>query len=106
MPARMPESVSLPVRLRYNDAQGSSQNAGIWRELARFVLNAPLSSAICVNRPVSAWGLYKNDDDQTHSDDLCCRGGQRGGNLARVGAGLSTPRRGLFHGARAFFSRR
>ena len=26
-----------------------------------------------VNGPVSAWGLYKSDDDQTHSDDLCCR---------------------------------
>ena len=26
-----------------------------------------------VNDPVSAWGLYKSDDDQTHSDDLCCR---------------------------------
>ena len=36
-----------------------------------------------VNGPVSAWGLYKSDDDQTHSDDLCCRGGGRGGNLAR-----------------------
>ncbi len=42
-----------------------------------------------VNDPVSAWGLYKSDDDQTHSDDLCCRGGWRGGNLARVGAALS-----------------
>ena len=25
-----------------------------------------------INDPVSAWGLYKSDDDQTHSDDLCC----------------------------------
>ena len=39
-----------------------------------------------VNGPVSAWGLYKSDDDQTHSDDLCCRGGGRGGDLARAGA--------------------
>ena len=31
-----------------------------------------------VNDPVSAWGLYKSDDDQTHSDDLRCRGGWRG----------------------------
>ena len=52
-----------------------------------------------VNDPVSAWGLYKSDDDQTHSDDLCCRFGWRwrGGNLARAGAGLSAAaRRGLF----------
>ena len=39
-----------------------------------------------VNDPVSAWGLYKSDDDQTHSDDLRCRGGWRGGNLARASA--------------------
>ena len=42
-----------------------------------------------VNGPVSAWGLYKSDDEQTHSDDLCCPGGGRGGNLACAGAGLS-----------------
>src|SRR3979409_842231 len=30
-----------------------------------------------VNGPESAWGLYKGDDDQTHSDDLCCRDGWR-----------------------------
>ena len=53
-----------------------------------------------VNDPVSAWGLYKSDDDQTHSDDLCCAlccfGGRRGRNLARAGAaglsGASWPR--------------
>ena len=39
-------------------------------ELAGFVLNAPRSSVIAVSDPVSAWGLYKSDDDQTHSDDL------------------------------------
>src|ERR1700721_684931 len=43
-----------------------------------------------INDPVSAWGLYKSDDDQTHSDDLCCGlcylGGRRGRNLARAGA--------------------
>ena len=55
-----------------------------------------------VNDPVSAWGLYKSDDDQTHSDDLCCAlccfGGRRGRNLACAGAaGLSNfSRRGLF----------
>src|SRR6266404_3898217 len=47
-----------------------------------------------VNGLVSAWGLYKSDDDQTHSDDLCCLDGCRGGNLARAGpAGLSGPPR-------------
>src|SRR5260370_7624653 len=53
-----------------------------------------------VNGPVSAWGLYKSDDDQTHSDDLCCRGGWRGGNFAPAGAGLSAPFpcSGLFDG--------
>jgi hypothetical protein len=35
------------VRLRGNAALRSSQNAGIWPELPGFVLNAPLSSAIC-----------------------------------------------------------
>ena len=48
-----------------------------------------------VNGPVSAWGLYKSDDDQTHSDDLCCPDGRRSGNLARrfacAGAELSAP---------------
>ena len=43
-----------------------------------------------INDPVSAWGLYKSDDDQTYSDDwccdLCCPGGRRGRNLARAGA--------------------
>src|ERR1039458_10506750 len=81
MTVTMPEGVSLSVEASLQRHAGSSQNAGIWRELAGFVLNAPLSSAICVNGPVSAWGLYKSDDDQTHSDDLCCRGGRRCGNL-------------------------
>ena len=53
-----------------------------------------------VNDPVSAWGLYKSDDDQTHSDDLCCGlcclGGRRGRNFARAGAtGLSGASRSL-----------
>ena len=42
-----------------------------------------------INGPVSAWGLYKSDDDQTHSDDLCCLGGGRSGNLARVSLALA-----------------
>src|SRR6266481_2158117 len=56
-----------------------------------------------VNGLVSAWGLYKSDDDQTHSDDLCCLDGCRGGNLARAGpADLSGPSRfGLFGSAPA-----
>jgi hypothetical protein len=59
-----------------------------------------------VNGPVSAWGLYKSDDDQTHSDDLCCRGGWRGGNFARAGAGLSGPPRSVYSTRRALSARR
>ncbi len=59
-----------------------------------------------VNDPVSAWGLYKSDDDQTHSDDLCwldgCHGGGFSRNSACTGAGLSgAPGFGLFDGAPA-----
>ena len=65
------------------------------------------SSAI--NGPVSAWGLYKSDDDQTHSDDLCCLGGGRGGNLAwgipcacqAVAQGYSQPSGPLYSAAPA-----
>lgn len=55
------------------------------------VLNAPLSSVISpVNGPVSAWGLYKGDDDQTHSDDLCRGDGWRRDDAAcTCPAGLS-----------------
>src|ERR1700722_2802134 len=60
-----------------------------------------------VNRPVSAWGLYKSNDEQTHSDDLCRRWGWRGGNRVWLfacprAAGLSgTTGRDLFTGAAA-----
>ena len=50
---------------------------------------------LAVNEPVSALGLYKSNDDHTQSDDLrdCFFriGGDGGGNLACVGAGLSDP---------------
>ena len=52
-----------------------------------------------VNGPVGLGVYTKSDDDQTYSDDLCCRGRWRGGNLARpCPAGLSgpAPRLGLF----------
>jgi hypothetical protein len=55
--------VYVAVRFRGNGAPEGSQIAGIGQESPGFVLNAPLSSAISVNGPVSAWGLYKNDDD-------------------------------------------
>ncbi len=58
-----------------------------------------------INGPVSAWGLYKSDDDQTHSDDLCCLGGGRGGNLAWgfvcAGARLFAALRSLYSAAPA-----
>jgi hypothetical protein len=47
------KSVFEPVRLRSNGIPGLQlqsgiiTNAGTWRELAGFVLNAPLSSAMC-----------------------------------------------------------
>src|SRR5450631_2852736 len=60
-----------------------------------------------INDPVSAWGLYKSDDDQTHSDDLCCDwcylGGWRGRNLARAGAAGSSR---LFERAGALYAGR
>src|SRR5579883_599265 len=50
---------------------------------------------LAVNEPVSALGLYKSNDDHTQSDDLrdCFFriGGDGGGNLVCVGAGLSDP---------------
>src|SRR3978361_577417 len=73
-----------------------------------------------VNRPVSAWGLYKSDDDQTHSDGLCCPGRRLGGNppppsaptgaraLPPRGPGLAPadPRYGRPAGARPLYSDR
>src|SRR5580698_2701435 len=53
-----------------------------------------------IDDPVSAWGLNKSDDDQTHSDDLGCRGGRLSGKLARLGTGLpAAPGSGLLDGA-------
>src|ERR1700710_756795 len=51
-----------------------------------------------VNDPVSAWGLYKSDDDQTHFYDLCRDDGRRGDGFARTGAAelSGTARSGLF----------
>src|SRR5207244_3629182 len=60
-----------------------------------------------VNGPVAAWGLYKGDDDQTHSDDLRCRDGWRGGKFARARARVpGSARFGLFDGAAALSVRR
>jgi lipoprotein-anchoring transpeptidase ErfK/SrfK len=46
--------------------------------------------SFAVNDPVSAWGLYKSNDESTPSDDLRrgfgCLGRGSGGNLACVGA--------------------
>src|SRR6201996_8631398 len=68
----------------------------------RIVLNAPLSSVNWLNDPVSAWGLYKSDDDQTHFDDWRGRGGWCGVGLVRAGSELpgaelsAAPRPDLF----------
>src|SRR5947208_14041459 len=60
-----------------------------------------------VNLPVSAWGLYKSDDEHTHSDDLCCSGHRRGGKLARSRAELSGAfRSDLFDGSAALSTHR
>src|SRR3984885_8910343 len=49
---------------------------------------------------IQGLGLYKSNDDQSHSDDLCrgfcCLGGRGCGDLAGFGAGLSAPGYGLF----------
>ena len=62
-----------------------------------------------VNGPVSAWGLYKSDDDQTHSDDLCCRWRlarrEPRSRLAQQGY-PPPPGRGLFAVAGALSARR
>ncbi len=50
---------------------------------------AAILGHLAVNDPVSAWGLYKGDDDQAHSDHFGDRGGWHGGNFTRAGAGLS-----------------
>jgi hypothetical protein len=43
---RIADDISQAVRLRGNGAPGNITNAGTRREIAEFVLNAPLSSAI------------------------------------------------------------
>ena len=84
----------------------SSQIAEVGHESTGFVLNAPRSSAIAVNAPVSARGLYKSDDDQTHSDDLCCRNGGRGSEFVCAGAaGLSGATRAVYSSAPRFARR-
>src|SRR3954464_1276841 len=58
---------------------------------------AAILGHLAVNDPVSAWGLYKGDDDQTYSDRFGDRGGWHGGNFARAGASLPAgPRIDLF----------
>ena len=48
-----------------------------------------------VNAPVSPWGLYKSNDEQTYSDDVCRRGGGRSGRVGRARAtGLLSVDRG------------
>jgi len=50
-----------------------------------------------VNDPVSAWGLYKGDDDQAFFDGSSGLRSVRGGNHFGFGAGLfRAPRRYLF----------
>jgi hypothetical protein len=57
------KSFFQPVRFRGNGVPQPPQMAGFWPESPGFVLNAPLSSFICVNDPVSSWGLNKSDHD-------------------------------------------
>ena len=44
-----------------------------------------------VNDPVSAWGLYKSDDDQTHSDDLCGLAAGAAGTSLALAQGYPQP---------------
>ena len=78
-----------PVRLGCNGAAGDHK----CRNPARFSRICLECAAIFGHLPLTVrcrLGDYTRAMMiKQHSDDLCCRGGRRGGNLARAGAGLS-----------------